>query len=166
MTHTLVSILWFVAPLWAVNVSLNALGYVSMRFPLIRQFDRAIDGKKYFFDGRRVLGDSTTVLGLVVCVMIGAVAAYAGETWYLVVPLLVYGGHACGSFVKRRFGYTDGTYLPFVDHLDYVVLPGVFAVLFEYVSLATILGALVLTFFITPLVTIFAYALSFRQRPL
>lgn len=167
MAHALLSILWFAAPLWAVNVSLNVLGFLSLRFPRVRSFDRAIDGRGDFFDGRRVLGDSTTLLGFVVCIMLGALAlTLTGEWWYAAASLLVYAGHALGSFIKRRLGYADGTYLPLVDHLDYMVLAGVCALLIGYASFMTVFGAFTLTFFLTPLVTILAYVLSLRQQPL
>lgn len=167
MAQVVLQALWFLAPLWSVNVALNVLGFVSRRYPVIGTRDWPLDLNYTFVDGRRLLGDSTTVYGLIGCLLCSVLAwVLLQSVWLVLGPLLVYLGHALGSFSKRRLAYADGSFLPGVDHIDYVYVAGSVALWLGVVTLDVVGAALVLTLLGTPLITVLSYTLSLRSRPL
>lgn len=145
---------------WLVNIALNLFGAITRS----KNVDRPLDGGLLFIDGRRVLGSSTTWGGLVVCLVAG-LALYAYPI-LMTVPLLVYAGHAAGSFLKRRIGYADGRFLPGIDHGDYAILIGFVFVPLGYLTLQDAVLMYVLSLLITPLVTWCAYTLRLRHQKL
>lgn len=146
-------------------MSLNLLGYAKHSYPELSRLDRAFDGGFRLPDGSRLLGDSTTWLGLVLVSMLGMLGEYifTGHHFFL-LALLTFFGHALGSFAKRRFGVPHGAYVPFIDHVDYVLTIGLIFVLCGYLSVAAALVALVLTLVLTPFVTLSAFQLGLRAR--
>ncbi|MEM2925359.1 MAG: CDP-2,3-bis-(O-geranylgeranyl)-sn-glycerol synthase [Methanocellales archaeon] len=97
-----------------------------------------IDLGKYFFDGKRILGDGKTFRGLIcgtACgIAIGIIQHYFAKkvnmpdfgdypNFLQIVFLLSFGallGDLLKSFFKRRLGYERGAKLPLVDQLDLV----------------------------------------------
>ncbi|MES2226062.1 MAG: CDP-archaeol synthase [Patescibacteria group bacterium] len=160
-------LLWFLPWCWFVNLSLNGLGYLGATYPRVRHRDRPLDGGWTLPDGHRLFGDSTTWCGLVLCVLIGSIGqAVLPIPHALVLALLVYAGHAAGSFIKRRCGLPRGAFLPFVDHGNYVLIAGIFLIAMGSLSLASFFIAWLLTLILTPVVTTIAFSLHVRPRPL
>ncbi len=108
--------------------------YVANTLPGIFGGGTPLDFRKYFIDGKRLLGDGVTIRGFVVGVAGGTVVgAFMGRP--LEAFLLSFGallGDATGSFLKRRLGIERGAPAPLLDQLNFVV------------------GALILVSFLTP----------------
>ncbi|MDB4992296.1 MAG: hypothetical protein JWL75_541 [Parcubacteria group bacterium] len=159
--------LWFVLWCWTVNLSLNALGYATLRFAWLRTRDRALDGREAFFDHKRFLGDSTTWGGLILVAILGLIGMNIWPGRYLLLlSFSVYAGHALGSFIKRRLELPRGAYLPFVDHGDYLITAGAVACALGIVSGWSIVFWIFFTIATTPLVTSAAFYLHLRRAPL
>ncbi len=124
---TLFLVITFLLPCWLVNIGLNGLYVIKKYYPRAAFFDRPLDFG-LVLGANRLLGESTTMAGLVCAPLLGMVVGAwcgIGSTWGLVVGVSVYGGHALGSFIKRRCGYGDGAFMPVVDHADSIALTGV-----------------------------------------
>lgn len=145
---------------WIVNGALNLFGALTRNMKV----DRPLDGGLIFIDGRRILGSSTTLGGLALC--LSASLALSPYKYLFFVPVLVYLGHALGSFLKRRLGYTDGQFLPGIDHGDYALLIGAVFVPLGYLTILDAVLMYVLSILITPLVTWCAYTLRLRHHKL
>lgn len=145
---------------WIVNGALNLFGALTRNVDI----DRPLDGRLLFIDGKRLLGTSATWGGLVLC--LGASLALSAYSALALVPLLVYLGHAVGSFLKRRLGYPDGKFLPGIDHGDYALLIGAVFVPLGYLTIKDAALMYVLSVVITPLVTWCAFSLRLRHHKL
>jgi len=148
-------------------MSLTVFGYAGRRLSWIGKLDRRLDAGTYLPDGYRLLGDSTTLGGLIVALALGA----AGQAiWpglhFFAYSLLVYAGHALGSFVKRRFGVPRGAFVPFIDHGDYVIVAGMYACAIGALSLFGYVIAYLITLAVTPLITRAAHTFHIRERAL
>ncbi len=149
---------------WGVNIALNILGYITRRTGLK---DWPLDAGIRFADGRRVLGSSTTLLGLGLTVLFGVAGeAILSGHHLLVLALLVYVGHTLGSFVKRRLGKEDGAYVPLLDHGDYLLLIAAASFFTQYPPFLAVCVAYGITILVTPIVTILSYRLGIRKSPL
>jgi len=152
---------------WFVNMSLTVFGYASRVFPWIGRHDWPLDAKMRLADRHRLLGDSTTLGGLIVVLMLGAAGAAAWPgLHFFSYSALVYAGHALGSFAKRRLGVPRGAFVPFVDHGDYVIVAGVYAYAIGAFSLPGLLLSYLATIAVTPAITWAAHALRIRERAL
>ncbi|MES2014231.1 MAG: CDP-archaeol synthase [Patescibacteria group bacterium] len=148
-------------------MSLNVFGFLSVHSSFIQKHDAPFDASKLFFDGRRILGDSTTWGGLLVVVILGVLAEFIfPHAHFFILSLLVFLGHAVGSFIKRRLSFARGQFLPFVDHGDYVLAAGIYLLATHALSIFGLFFAYVLTLLITPLVTFIAHAFKLRQSQL
>lgn len=145
---------------WIVNGALNLFGALTKNAGL----DRPLDGGHRFIDRRRLLGASTTWGGLALC--LAASLALSLHPALASVPLLVYLGHAAGSFLKRRLGYGDGAFLPGIDHGDYALVIGAAFVPLGLLSLYDAGMLYILSLLVTPGVTYAAHALRLRQHSL
>lgn len=166
MNLSLINIILFMSLMWGTNISLNLL-YVLKRFiPKTASWDRPIDGGVNFFDGRRLIGGSTTFLGLVVAGLCSLIAFYSGlfdSTVASLTPFLVYTGHTLGSFIKRRMNKND-SFVPFIDHGDYVFLSGAVLFMCGYISFSLALTCLLLTYILHPLAVLIAFRLGLREK--
>lgn len=160
-------ILWFLPWCWFVNMSFDLLILAGRNFPWIKKHNTPIDGGIVFFDGYRLLGDSTTGFGLLQACTLGLLGALImpGHYFFL-LALLTWCGHAAGSFIKRRLGLARGAYLPGVDHIDYVLVAGTGMFILSRLSFMALLICIAITFIITPLITRIGYMLSIRTRPI
>lgn len=166
-------VLQFVVPCWLVNMSLNLIYIAKLYFPRLITFDKPFDGGRVVWDGQRFFGNSTTWLGIIVALAAGLIIQITllpnleqGVIWGLVSGLVVYFGHAFGSFIKRRFGYIDGQYLPFVDHGDYIVIAGIIFGFAHQFSWPVIGIAVLATYILHPLITYLAYLIGWHKHPL
>ena len=169
----LTEVLQFAIPCWLVNMSLNLLYVIKLRFPKVVQIDKPLDGNLSFAGGSRILGHSTTVLGLAMAVFSGSIIlivfqqSFSKGLWLgVIVGLCVYFGHALGSFVKRRFGYKDGEFMPVADHGDYVLLTGIVLGLMHQYAWLSILVAILITYIVHPIFTYLSYLAKWHKHPL
>ncbi|MDB5245405.1 MAG: hypothetical protein JWN90_510 [Parcubacteria group bacterium] len=167
MESWLLPTLWFAVWCWTVNLSLNVLGFASYRIPALAAHDVPIDGGIHFFDGRRFLGDSTTWDGLMLVLLLGGLAAlFFPQHYFLTIAVAVYAGHALGSFIKRRIGLDRGSYLPLVDHVDYLIVAGTVLYAFDAISAWSVLFWIFVTMIATPFITSAAFYVHARRSPL
>lgn len=151
---------------WGTNIALNLLYVLKRAFPVVVSWDRPIDGGIKFFDHRRFIGDSTTLLGLVVVVACMLLAFYSGlfnSVIAVITPLLVYLGHTLGSFIKRRMNKND-VFVPFVDHGDYVFLSGLVLCILGYVSASLAIVCLLITYILHPVAVVLAFKIGLREK--
>ena len=147
-----------------VNAILNLYGLFKARY---KTKDIPLDQSVVLKDGRRLFGSSTTLLGLVICVVVGLIIYLVSrDNFFAFGPLLVYAGHMTGSFIKRRVGKADGEFLPIVDHGDSIVLLSIAALIFDGYTLVQVLIAIVIVLILQPLLTFLAFKLKLRERPL
>ncbi len=85
-----------------------------------------LDGGLLFFDGRRLLGPSKTVRGLVAAIVAAAAcAALLGIPIHLgaLIGAMAMVGDALSSFIKRRLGLAPGAEVIGLDHVPESLLP-------------------------------------------
>ena len=150
---------------WGANMLLNVLGIIKKISPRKLSFDQAIDYRK-IYKGDRLLGESTTFLGLILCLTI-SILLYIFTFSYIwsVIPILVYFGHALGSFIKRRMHKKGGEFVPFVDHGDYMFLTGIIFLYANFITYDFFILSLLLTYVLHPIVCFMAYKLKWREHP-
>ena len=150
---------------WATNIALNFLYVMKRYIPGFSDLDYPLDCRiKY--RGESLIGESTTFIGLFLCLVISVIIFLIihSVVWAL-IPLIVYFGHATGSFIKRRFHKKGGEFLPFVDHGDYMLLLGIIFVAAGFVNIYFALTALLLTYILHPLACFIAFKLKLREYP-
>lgn len=151
--------------IWGTNMSLNILGIIKIKFPNFKNYDLPIDGKKKF-KGKRLIGDSTTLLGILICVIITIFIYYTTKnTIFMIIPTTVYLGHTIGSIIKRRFNKKGGEFMPFVDHGDYTITTGLIFFILGYINVYMALFNILITYMIHPLVCIVFFKLKLRENP-
>ncbi len=166
-----IDILLFTVPCWIINMSLNGIYVAKLYFPSVTQFDRPFDNNIVLPDGRRLLGNSTTWLGIVVAVVVGVVVQqilFSNKNFWqgVIIGLTVFFGHALGSFIKRRLNYSDGQFLPLVDHADYIILSGVVLGVMQKFAWPVIILGILITYIVHPIVTYLFYLLKWHKHPL
>jgi hypothetical protein len=167
MSEVFSPILQFLPWCWTVNISLTVLGYVTRKSAFVSKHDQPFDCELKLPDGNRILGTSTTLFGLIFVIVEGLFGEYLWPNHYLLsLSILVYAGHALGSFIKRRFAIPDGAFLPGIDHGDYVLTTGLFLYLIGTLSFLSWLLAWILTLILTPFITVIAFRLKVRKEAL
>ncbi len=157
-------------PAWFANIGMNLLYVLKKKFPSFNAFDIPLDAQRTTHRGQRILGESTTLLGLPValifslCISVFFSLAHP-IAFGLLVGLGVYFGHALGSFVKRRLHYPDGAFLPVIDHIDSVFGAGVGLVLYGVTSWGVVLVACAISALVQPFWNFLWYKLGFRKYP-
>jgi hypothetical protein len=162
-------ILQFVVPCWLINMSLNLIYIAKRNFPALETFDQPLDGGMRLRDGQRLLGSSTTWLGIIVAIIAGLlIQRLFGQTIMigLLTGLTVYIGHTLGSFIKRRAHVKDGGFLPGVDHANYVITTGIIFGLMHLFPWQVILIGIALTYVLHPIVAYLAYLIGWHRYPL
>jgi CDP-2,3-bis-(O-geranylgeranyl)-sn-glycerol synthase len=150
-----------------VNMSYNFLWYLVQNVSWIKHYERPLDLRCVFFDGKPLLGDSTTMGGFLWTGALGLVGEYlCPGLHFFVLAWCVFFGHALGSFIKRRLGLARGSFLPVVDHGDSIVLAGVVAYFYEWIPTTVAVWAVLLTYALTPLITFIGFRLHVRPVPL
>lgn len=150
---------------WGTNMSLNLLYVLKKYVPKTASFDYPIDGGLQY-KGNRLVGESTTVWGLILCLAISFVVYFYFSSFkWLIIPLLVYCGHMLGSIIKRRMHKKGGEYVPFVDHGDYMILTGLVFMALGYVTPTFALASILITYLLHPIVCFLAFRLKLREHP-
>lgn len=166
MTYQIINnfILYF-SLAWFSNICLNLLYVAKKYIPKIKKIDKPIDFF-YKYKKDRLLGDSTTVLGLIVCLLISSVLFILKlNSLYFFIPISVYLGHTFGSFIKRRMHKKGGEFAPFIDHGDYVIFTGIVFVLFGKISFLFAVVSILLTYILHPIACLLAFNLKLRKFP-
>ncbi|MFX1481811.1 MAG: CDP-2,3-bis-(O-geranylgeranyl)-sn-glycerol synthase [Promethearchaeota archaeon] len=137
-----------------LSIWLGLSAWIANATPVISGGGRPIDGGRVFRDGNRILGDSKSIRGFVVGVVLGTLvgagqvivaphlrpllAQYVTITpemdyvLFISVPatfLLSLGaltGDLIGSFIKRRVDLKSGDPSPFLDQLGFIIMALIF----------------------------------------
>lgn len=151
---------------WATNISLNLLGTAKMYKKWIKLNDQPLDGRA-MFAGYRLLGDTITVFGFGITMVISLAVFLASQNVVLSsIPLLVYIGGLVGSFIKRRLKIPEGQHMVVIDHGDYMIVTGLVLFSTGSASLQLVTYALLATYVLHPISTFAAYKLRLRVDPL
>ncbi|MCX6754388.1 MAG: CDP-archaeol synthase [Candidatus Nomurabacteria bacterium] len=150
---------------WGTNICLNFLYVIKRYVPSVKKLDIPLDGD-IEFNGERLLGESTTVLGLLISILASLfVYSIIHNLVWMSIPILVYFGHLFGSFVKRRIHKKGGEFMLFVDHGDYMILTGIVFVILNYISFLFAFLALLVTYILHPIACFLAFKLKLRENP-
>jgi CDP-diglyceride synthetase len=104
-----------------VNGAPVALGLLARR-----RLDTPVDGGLVLRDGRRLLGPSKTVRGVIAAILAGSAAAPLADLTYLqgaIFGSLAMAGDLVSSFLKRRLGHASSHSCPVLDQLPESLLP-------------------------------------------
>lgn len=165
MPQTIDTFLVYLFLTWGTNMSLNLLYVLKRYIPKTASFDYPIDGRIQY-KGDRLVGESTTVWGLVLCFIISIVLFFhVLSLKWAIVPLLVYCGHTIGSIIKRRMHKKGGEYVPFLDHGDYMILTGLMFVMLGYITPIFAFSSILITYLLHPIVCFLAFKLKLREHP-
>ena len=160
----IVEIAWFLVPCILINACLNIFYEVKRRYGW-ESFDKAFDFGLHLW-GNRLLGQSTTWGGLLISLVVGLLLKVLFGLPGIIIALGCFFGHATGSFIKRRIGLPRGSYLPIVDHGDYIIITG--AILFWSGSITGSIYFLgiVTILIVHPCLCLAAYYMGIRDNPL
>lgn len=160
-------LLAYTVPCWGINIALNLWYLLKLRRPKFLAYDAPLDLSHTLFDGRRILGNSTTWVGIPVALISGLIIES-----FLTTPLIgllkgltVYLGHAMGSFIKRRFGIPRGKFVPIIDHGDSIIVTGIVFLVFRKEPLLMVSSAILLTLIVQPVLAYIGYRLKLRDNP-
>jgi CDP-2,3-bis-(O-geranylgeranyl)-sn-glycerol synthase len=167
MQEIFIEVFTFLIPPMIVNGSLNFLHPLRKNSEFFAKLDKPIDGHKNFFDGKRILGESTTFPGIIVVIIIGPAIGYLIYNSLflgLIVGICTYLGHASGSFLKRRINIPDGKFLPIIDHGDYIIFTGLVWLAMGLISFKIFLISWVTILIIHPIFCYLGYKLGIRSE--
>ncbi len=164
---TLYNFFIYILLTWGSNISLNFLYIIKKKYPILNIKDIPLD-MNFNLGNNRILGESTTFLGLIISILL-SLLLYISSYFYFVnlfmIPILVYFGHAFGSFIKRRLGKRDGNFMLFVDHGDYMIFTGLSLFFVGIISLDMVFWSLLFTYLFHPIACIIAFNLKLKERP-
>ncbi|HAS80749.1 MAG: hypothetical protein UR25_C0003G0049 [Candidatus Nomurabacteria bacterium GW2011_GWE1_32_28] len=151
--------------IWGTNMLLNVLGTIKLHFPSTKKYDKPIDAR-IEYKGDRLIGESTTIVGLIVCIMISIILYFVGFDFkWVIIPFLVYTGHTLGSIIKRRMHKKGGEFVPFIDHGDYTITTGIIFIALGYITPIFAILSISLTYIFHPIMCYLAYKIKLRERP-
>ncbi len=145
---------WFILPAYAANL-----------FPVVANGKRPIDLGKNWIDNRRLFGDGKTIegslLGILAAVVVGLLQ---GDVFIgLILGSGAIIGDIFGSFIKRRLGMPQGSPLPIMDQMDFIIGALLFSALFVKLEIITIIIILILTPIFHVISNNFAYEFGFKD---
>ncbi len=150
---------------WGTNIAFNLLYVLKTRLSSLARYDVPVDGGILLRDGRRLLGDSTTLPGLGVALVCSYAISCTSYAMLYAIPLLVYLGHLVGSFIKRRMGKGDGQFVIGIDHGDYMVMTGIVLGGIGIISWQLALAGILFTYIVHPIATLVTFRLGLRKYP-
>lgn len=166
MSLTLLHFVLYIGLTWGSNILLNLLYIVELVFPAFVPYNTPLDGGRVFYDNRRILGRSTTIPGLFLSLLASSFLYQTNLPNYLfTIPILVFIGHLLGSFIKRRMGKVDGSFVPFIDHGDYMITVGLILSIAKVISVELGFAGLLFTYIAHPFVTLLSFRLGIRKYP-
>lgn len=162
----IINIASLVIPAWIINSSLNLLIPLQKASPLVKKLSLPVDMGK-MLGKNRVLGDSTTILGIFTSIFVGLLI----QIFLPFIPGVLIGigmnlGHTLGSFIKRRLGVKSGDFVPILDHGDGIIVTGGILYFLGRISLPIYIGAIIATLIFYPIICYTAYKSGLRERPL
>jgi CDP-diglyceride synthetase len=119
-----------------------------------------IDGKPFIGGGVRI----TSSIPILILPLIFNFLLPVSFSYYLFLTLSVFIGDILGSFIKRRFGYTKGRYMPFVDHGDYILFTGFIFTYLKLINYKIFLSALILTYIFHPITCFIGYKFKIKKQ--
>ncbi len=143
--------------------------YLANSSPVLLGGGQSMDFKRYFSDGKRILGDGKTWRGFFGGVAVGTISGFL-----LGFPLLAFllsvgtlVGDTAGSFIKRRMNIGRGKQSLILDQLTFLFVALIFAypLLPEYVDLYGVLFLLVFTYIMHVLSNIVAHRMGWKKVP-
>ncbi len=141
---------------------------IILRNILQQHVNKPVDFGKYFFDGRRWLGDSKTWRGIIGSVTVTAVAAmvlgWPAQTGAQ-IALLAMLGDLIASFIKRRLALTPSSMAPLLDQIPESLLPAIFLANQFELDVFSIVILLVLFVVFELGISRLLYFLGIRKRP-
>lgn len=145
--------------LWFVNG--GVMIFYSVWYRKLGWSNPPLDFGKNCFDGKRVLGDSKTFLGMFVMIFLGCFIGFLFSTPFfgLVIGLTAFAGTVASSFIKRRLSINRGMPFPFLDQSDYLLST---FIIFNLVGLEFNLIVFLLVFWMSLVVHILANIVAFR----
>lgn len=163
LIQTIGQAIWFILPAYVANAT-----------PVLTGGGPPIDGGKKFSDGYRILGGGKTIRGFILGLLAGSIVGVvqftfwsSPESWMIAV-LLAFGallGDLCGSFVKRRVGFSRGRSFPVLDQLEFVVGALLLASLIKVPGWEILAVLMILTPFIHLGTNFVGYKLGFKSEP-
>ena len=165
MQLTIFNFFLYIVLTWGSNIALNFLYVLKRYIPVFIKYDRPLD-MGLMFQNNRLIGESTTILGLLISFTLSILFFILFEyIWLGYIPILVYIGHTVGSFIKRRLGKSDGTFVIFLDHGDYMIITGLVLYSLGFISWQLALSGLLFTYIFHPIACLIAFHLKMRQNP-
>jgi len=159
--------------------------YISNPSAVVFGGGTPVDLGKNWADGKRILGDGKTIRGLLIGTICGIIIGivqiflpldidFFPKHTIIAVVMLSFGallGDIIKSFFKRRFGFSRGAQLLFIDQLDFVAGAWLLTYIFEPVwfasnfSIPIIIAVLFLTPVLHRLTNILGYNIKLKKEP-
>jgi len=173
MLEKILSALLYILPVYVANAT-------PVPFSRMLKKTTPIDGRRYAWDGRRLLGDGKTWEGLFSGIaggtLIGTILYLAGNlggfrsiSEPIILSMGAMIGDIFGSFLKRRIGLKRGELAPGLDQLGFLIIALIISAAiygvpswFNPVTLACIL---VITAILHLSTNFIAYLLKLKDRP-
>jgi CDP-2,3-bis-(O-geranylgeranyl)-sn-glycerol synthase len=168
-TPFLLELLAFSLPCWITNLSFQFIRAVKDKVPRdswlrthnIDAFDfKFIDNKPFVGGGVRV----SSIVPILILPLIFNFFLPVSFFHYLLLTSCVFTGDLLGSFIKRRFNYKKGEYMPLVDHGDYILFTGFIFVQLNLISYSIFVLSLLITYILHPLVCVIGYKLRIKNQ--
>ena len=160
---SLSEIIIFFLPAIITNLFFNTFYEVKRKLGWL-SYDYPLDFNLRFL-GNRLLGESTTLGGLVIAILSGLVLSlipYFSNT--MALALLAYFGHALGSFIKRRMGFPRGKFMPIIDHGDYMILTSFFFIVKGIIDFKSALIGILIVLIFQPTIGYLAWKFNWRDN--
>ena len=151
--------------MWTANIALNLFYFLKKKKGF---WDCPLDFGRKFFDGRRILGDAKTVLGLPIAVFFGFLGGWilSQPKTGLFMGFFTYIGAVLSGFLKRRLGLKRGKCLPIIDQTDYLIISYVGLKLLGFnINADLFITAFFITLIIHPLANIVGFRLGIKDNP-
>ena len=159
--------LWLSVRLLALIVVANTSPILAKRL-LGPRWRVPLDGGMRFFDGRRLLGPSKTIRGVIAAVVLTAIAAPLVNFPTAIGALIgaaAMAGDLLSSFAKRRLGVPSSAEAMGLDQIPEALFPLLVVEGLLDLSLAQILGITLLFLALEIPLTQISYRLGLRERP-
>lgn len=165
--------LLYILPAYVANAT-------PVPFARILKKKTPIDGYRYAWDGRRILGDGKTweglFSGLAIGTLTGLILYLAGnlggfrsifEPTVLSIGAMI--GDIFGSFLKRRIGLKRGDPAPGLDQLGFLIIALIMSAAIygtpDWLNPVTLLFILIITVILHLSTNFAAYLLKLKDRP-
>ncbi|MEN9921328.1 MAG: CDP-archaeol synthase [Candidatus Parcubacteria bacterium] len=170
-TQLLVEILTFAVPCWITNMSFQFIRAVKDRVPKnhwVRKYN--VDNFDFIFiDGKPFVGSGIRISSIIPILILPSIFNFfipISYTYYALLTFSVFLGDLLGSFIKRRFDYPKGKFMPIIDHGDYILFTGIFFILLDLLSYKIFFITLFITYLIHPLTCYVGYQLGIKKEML